>query len=322
MYPIDIAKSIDVLEKHGIDIDIDKLFSRIGGESICKNLDALLDNGLAYWVVSNLHQNPYAIITNIDKLKKHGAYIDINNLASQLSPITVVENLGELIKHGANIDLKKLRSEIHEDDNLSNEFRRRNNGWTISEAYPDYIFRNLEILIEGDKDIDELVSFLRPRQIVEKLDVLLSNGASADLLLRQMGDYFDYGPQGLPAILSTFKKHGADVKSVLYSAQRMSNAKIVENLDSFIEYGKNDDYLMSELIFRVVDSKDTIDAFMAHGITINYIAARMNPDAVAYNLNILRKYGAIIDINDLIPSLSPHLKTIFQNALKRHSADN
>ena len=83
--PYYIVNNLDILLKHGANIDINELVLK-----------------------SYRTNNPYCILNNLDTLIKHGANINMNMLVSYLKPIDIFYALDTLLKHGANININEL----------------------------------------------------------------------------------------------------------------------------------------------------------------------------------------------------------------------
>ena len=155
--PEDIAKNLDPLIRHGVDIDINELVSDLDSVQIAKNLDKLIEHGADIDVnelVSSLY--PDDIAYNLEYLLEHGA--SVNNLVNNMMSYDIVANLDYLLEHGAEIDVNKLVSDL--------DFLR--------------IADNLDILLRNGADVDNVIKRLDKKGIKDNIDLLRKYGANLD----------------------------------------------------------------------------------------------------------------------------------------------
>ena len=264
-----IICNLDTLLKHGADIDVNELVSTLYPEEIVLDLDTLLRNGADIDVnklVSNLDSNDIA--RNLDTLLKNG--VDIHNIVSNLDPYNITYKLDTLLKHGADIDVNELVSTLDPYNIARNLDTLLKNGVNIdnilSNMTPSYIVDNLDTLLEhgADINVNKLVSSLYPEDIVDNLDTLLRNGARIyiNALVSNLR------PNHIIYNLDTLLKHGADIDV----------NELVSNLDSY-------------------SIANNLDTLLRNGADINNVIKKMDKKDIEENIDLLREYGAKLDIS-------------------------
>ena len=264
-----IICNLDTLLKHGADIDVNELVSTLYPEEIVLDLDTLLRNGADIDVnklVSNLDSNDIA--RNLDTLLKNG--VDIHNIVSNLDPYNITYKLDTLLKHGADIDVNELVSTLDPYNIARNLDTLLKNGVNIdnilSNMTPSYIIDNLDTLLEhgADINVNKLVSSLYPEDIVDNLDTLLRNGARIyiNALVSNLR------PNHIIYNLDTLQKHGADIDV----------NELVSNLDSY-------------------SIANNLDTLLRNGADINNVIKKMDKKDIEENIDLLREYGAKLDIS-------------------------
>jgi len=263
----------ELKQKYGMEyaldagVDVNRLVSKLKGNSIAKNLDTLINHGANINIddlVSNL--DPEDIVKNLDTLINHGANID--NLISNLDSENIADSLDALINHGANIDIDDLVSDIYSSDIVENLDTFINHGANIdiddlvSDLNPINIVENLDTLINhgANIDIDDLVSNLNPINIVENLDTLINHGANIDIddINNIVSDI--YYSEDIIENLDTLINHGANINDLV---SYLDSNSIAKNLDTLINHGANIDNLVSKLSKRKV--VENLDTLRAHG---------------------------------------------------------
>ena len=240
-------------------VDINRLVSKLDLRDIAYNLDTLINHSadidhFVSWL------EPYRIVRNLDTLISHGA--DIDQLVSQLDPDNIIDNLDALIGHGANIDQ------------------------LVSQLDPDYIAYNLDTLINhgANINIDQLVSQLNQYYIAYYLDTLINHGANIDHLVSGLNSY------QIADNLDTLINHGANI-NIDQLVSQLDPDNIIDNLDALISHGANIDinHLVSQLDQYQITNR--LDTLINHGANIDQLVSRLDPDSIAYYLNILRRHG-------------------------------
>ena len=238
----------------------------------------------------------YEIVRNLDTFLEHDTDIDMNKLISSLDSHYIIYNLGNLIKHGANIDFNELVSRLPADD----------------------IFYNLDFLLNKGVDINNIVNNLDDFTIIEYLDTLLEHGADIDI--NKLVSHLANSPYAISK-LSSLLKHGADVNNVV---DNMKSDDIAKNLDTLLEHGADIDInkLVSDLdphyIIYDLDNLikhganidlnkliskvgsyyivDNLVSLLKYGLDINTILGELDEETIEDNIDLLRKYGANLDV--------------------------
>jgi len=270
-----IAFYLDTLLEHGTDIDVNELVSNLNPKHIAFYLDTLLRKGADIDVnelVSNL--DSHDIVRNLDTLLEHGADIDVNELVSNLNPESIAFHLDTLLRHGADIDVNELVSNLDSYD----------------------IVRKLDTLLGNGADIDvnELVSNLDSYNIFDYLDALLRNGADINYIVSNLDPY------DIVCNLDTLLEHGADI-DVNKLVSNLDPYDIVHNLDTLLEHSADIDYIVSNL--DLSDIAFYLDTLLKHGadIDVNKLVSNLGPYDIVHNLDTLLEHGA--DINNVIKKM-------------------
>ena len=196
--------------------------------------------------------------------------IDANKLVSNLNLDSIICNLDTLLKHGADIDVNELVSTLDPYNIARNLDTLLKNGVNIdnilSNMTPSYIVDNLDTLLEhgADINVNKLVSSLYPEDIVDNLDTLLRNGARIyiNALVSNLR------PNHIIYNLDTLLKHGADIDV----------NELVSNLDSY-------------------SIANNLDTLLRNGADINNVIKKMDKKDIEENIDLLREYGAKLDIS-------------------------
>lgn len=162
----------------------------------------------------------------------------IDELVEDLSVYTAISNLSALLAAGANPD--KLVSRL------------------ISE---EVAYCLDELLAAGAKiDVDELVSQLGWQSIHDNLDRLLAGGANPDQLVSQLTPWSII--ESLEELLAFHA--WIDVDKLV---SRLDSAKVADNLDKLLDAGANPDKLVSRLLSN--DVVRCLDKLLAAGAKIH-----------------------------------------------------
>ena len=249
--PEDIAKNLDPLIRHGVDIDINELVSDLDSVQIAKNLDKLIEHGADIDVnelVSSLY--PDDIAYNLEYLLEHGA--SVNNLVNNMMSYDIIANLDYLLEHGA--DINNIENNIDSDD----------------------ISYNLDSLLKNGVDINNIVNRMNSDDVEKNLDYLLEHGADINNIVNHMdSDDIAYDPDYL-------LKHGADINNIV---NHMYPEDIEKRLDYLLEHGAEIDVnkLVSDLDFlRIADNLDTL---LRNGADIDDVIKRLDKRHIKDNIS-------------------------------------
>ena len=311
-----IAKNLDTLLEHGADIN--NTVNHMKAYDIAKNLDSLLKQGANINNTIN-NMDSYRIAKNLDTLLKYSAIIDVNELVSELKTYEVSENLETLLKNGADIDLvvnrmrysdivDKLDYLIEHGANIDvNELVSRLNSFNISDNLdtllkngadinvalnkmdPYYIVNKLDFLIEhgANIDVNELVSELKSYDILQNLDTLLKNGADIDLVVGKIKSHdIVYKLDFLLA-----RDANIDVNELV---SELGSYDISQNLDTLLKNGADINNIVSNMNPRDIDYK--LFTLLVHGVDANLITEKLSKKEIEDNIDILREYGANLDM--------------------------
>ena len=257
-----IAKNLDTLLEHGADIN--NTVNHMKAYDIAKNLDSLLKQGANINNTIN-NMDSYRIAKNLDTLLKYSAIIDVNELVSELKTYEVSENLETLLKNGADIDL------------VVNRMR-----------YSDIVDK-LDYLIEhgANIDVNELVSRLNSFNISDNLDTLLKNGADIDLVVGKIKSHdIVYKLDFLLA-----RDANIDVNELV---SELGSYDISQNLDTLLKNGADINNIVSNMNPRDIDYK--LFTLLVHGVDANLITEKLSKKEIEDNIDILREYGANLDM--------------------------
>ena len=159
--PYYIVNNLDILLKHGANIDINELVSK-----------------------SYRTNNPYCILNNLDTLIKHGANINMNMLVSYLKPIDIFYALDTLLKHGANININDLVTGLDSYDLAQNLAPLLKKGADInnvvSKIHPYGVVKNLDYLLKNGADVNNIIKKMDKEDIEDNIDLLRKYGAKLD----------------------------------------------------------------------------------------------------------------------------------------------
>lgn len=287
--PIDIARNLDTLLKHGADIDIDQLVSDLGPHYIINNLDIFLDHGADIDIdqlVSDL--DPYNVAQYLDTLLKHGA--DINNIVSNMKIYDVAKYLDILLEHGA--DINNAVDKMESSDIVNNLDILLKNGADINNIVSNMkscdIADNLDFLLEHGVDIDtnQLVSDLGPHYITRHLDILLEHGADISNTINKMR-YSEIAKN-----LDIFLKHGADINNLV---NNMESYDVAKNLGFLLEHGADINNIVNNMGLSYGVDKQRLGFLLGHGADINLVVKKLNKKDIKNNIDLLREYGANLD---------------------------
>ena len=199
--------------------------------------------------------------------------LDTNKLVPRLDYSDIKNYLGTLLEHGA--DINKITNRLT----------------------PTDIFKNLDILLEHGADINDITSNMDSYDIVRRLDILLEHGADISKITNRLT------PTDIVQKLDFLLEHGADI-NINQLVSELSPSCICGYLDFLLEHGAdiNINQLTSEL--DPVFICDYLGTLLEHGADINKIANRLKPTDIFKNFDFLLKYGADININQLVSKLS------------------
>ena len=282
---VQIAKNLDKLIEHGADIDVNELVSSLYPDDIAYNLEYLLEHGAS---VNNLVNNmmSYDIIANLDYLLEHGA--DINNIENNIDSDDTSDNLDYLLEHGA--DINNILDNMDSDDISYNLDSLLKNGVDINNIVnhmdSDNISYNLDSLLKNGVDINNIVNHMDSDDIKKRLDYFLEHGADINNIVNHMGsDDIAYDPDYL-------LKHGADINNIV---NHMYPEDIEKRLDYLLEHGAEIDVnkLVSDLDFLRI--ADNLDILLRNGADVDNVIKRLDKKGIKDNIDLLRKYGANLD---------------------------
>ena len=267
-------------------LDIDKIISSLGPNTLIQNLDSLIKYGAD---IDNITSNidSYDIAANLDTLLDHGANIDVNELASELDTYYVLENLDAFLDHGANIDVNELASELNSYDIFENLDTLLKNGADIDlivgKMKSHDIVYSLDFFLNhgANININKLVSNLSEEDIAKKLDILLEHGADIDNIINCMDS------DDIAKNLNHLLRCGADVYNIAYN---LDLDNISFHLDTLLEHGADINHIVNDM-----DSYEItiiLDALLQHGADVNLITEKLSKKEIEYNIDILREYGA------------------------------
>ncbi len=267
-------------------LDIDKIISSLGPNTLIQNLDSLIKYGAD---IDNITSNidSYDIAANLDTLLDHGANIDVNELASELDTYYVLENLDAFLDNGANIDVNELASELNSYDIFENLDTLLKNGADIDlivgKMKSHDIVYSLDFFLNhgANININKLVSNLSEEDIAKKLDILLEHGADIDNIINCM-DSDDIAKK-----LNHLLRCGADVYNIAYN---LDLDNISFHLDTLLEHGADINHIVNDM-----DSYEItiiLDALLQHGADVNLITEKLSKKEIEDNIDILREYGA------------------------------
>ena len=267
-------------------LDIDKIISSLGPNTLIQNLDSLIKYGAD---IDNITSNidSYDIAANLDTLLDHGANIDVNELASELDTYYVLENLDAFLDNGANIDVNELASELNSYDIFENLDTLLKNGADIDlivgKMKSHDIVYNLDFFLNhgANININKLVSNLSEEDIAKKLDILLEHGADIDNIINCMDS------DDIAKNLNHLLRCGADVYNIAYN---LDLDNISFHLDTLLEHGADINHIVNDM-----DSYEItiiLDALLQHGADVNLITEKLSKKEIEDNIDILREYGA------------------------------
>ena len=267
-------------------LDIDKIISSLGPNTLIQNLDSLIKYGAD---IDNITSNidSYDIAANLDTLLDHGANIDVNELASELDTYYVLENLDAFLDNGANIDVNELASELNSYDIFENLDTLLKNGADIDlivgKMKSHDIVYSLDFFLNhgANININKLVSNLSEENIAKKLDILLEHGADIDNIINCMDS------DDIAKNLNHLLRCGADVYNIAYN---LDLDNISFHLDTLLEHGADINHIVNDM-----DSYEItiiLDALLQHGADVNLITEKLSKKEIEDNIDILREYGA------------------------------
>ena len=195
--------------------------------------------------------------------------IDANKLVSNLNPKYIAFYLDTLLEHGTDIDVNEL----------------------VSNLNPKHIAFYLDTLLRkgADIDVNELVSNLDSHDIVRNLDTLLEH--SADIDVNKLVSNLD--PYDIVHNLDTLLEHSADID---YIVSNLDLSDIAFYLDTLLKHGADID--VNKLVSNLgpYDIVHNLDTLLEHGADINNVIKKMDKKEIEDNIDLLREYGAKLDI--------------------------
>ena len=176
----------------------------------------------------------------------------------------------------------------------------------------------IEYVLEKGIDVNELASRLGPNDIVHNLDTFLEHGADIDNIVSNLD------PQSISYNLDTLLEHGADI-DVNKLVSNLARCAIVDNLDTLLEHGADIDvnklvsnldpeyiaYALGTLLRNGADINVNelvsnigsghiafyLDDLLRNGADINNVIKKMDKKDIEENIDLLREYGAKLDIS-------------------------
>jgi len=148
----------------------------------------------------------------------------------------------------------------------------------------------IEYALEKGIDVNKLVSNLNLDSIICNLDTLLKHGADIDV--NELVSTLD--PYNIARNLDTLLKNGVNIDNIL---SNMTPSYIVDNLDTLLEHGAdiNVNKLVSSLYPE--DIVLNLDTLLRNGADINNVIKKMDKKDIEENIDLLREYGAKLDIS-------------------------
>ena len=285
--PEDIAKNLDPLIRHGVDIDINELVSDLDSVQIAKNLDKLIEHGADIDVnelVSSLY--PDDIAYNLSYLLEHGA--SVNNLVNNMMSYDIVANLDYLLEYGA--DINNIVNHMNPDDIAFDPDYLLKHGADINNILDnmdsDDISYNLDSLLKNGVDINNIVNHMGSDDIAYDPDYLLKHGADIDNIVNHIY------PEDIEKRLDYLLEHGAEIDNIV---NHMYPEDIEKRLDYLLEHGAEIDVnkLVSDLDFLRI--ADNLDILLRNGADVDNVIKRLDKKGIKDNIDLLRKYGANLD---------------------------
>ena len=291
--PEDIAKNLDPLIRHGVDIDINELVSDLDSVQIAKNLDKLIEHGADIDVnelVSSLY--PDDIAYNLEYLLEHGA--SVNNLVNNMMSYDIIANLDYLLEHGA--DINNIENNIDSDDTSDNLDYLLEHGADINNILDnmdsDDISYNLDSLLKNGVDINNIVNHMDSDNISYNLDSLLKNGVDINNIVNHMDS------DDIKKRLDYFLEHGADINNIV---NHMGSDDIAYDPDYLLKHGADINNIVNHMYPEDIEKR--LDYLLEHGTDINNIVNHMYPEDIEKRLDYLLEHGAEIDVNKLVSDL-------------------
>ena len=174
----------------------------------------------------------------------------------------------------------------------------------------------IEYALEKGIDINKLVSSLYPVDIAHNLDTLLEHGADIDVN-ELVSNLF---PGDIPRFLDTLLKHGANIDINELTSILGSNG-IPINPDPLLKHGADIDIILSNISpGEIVHHLDTLLKYGAD-INVNELVSNLRPVGIVYNLDTLLKHGANININELVSRLDSNHIAHKLDTLLKYGAD-
>ena len=363
--PIYTVRKLNVLMEHGANIDINNLISRLDSNYVEEYLGVLISHGADLGqLMSKLEIENF----DVPQLVEQGTDIDI--LVSKLDQRTIRKNFSILINHGANVN--QLITKLNSDDIRNNfeylislgadinllvsKLRKNDIIHTFFEAiinHPDVdisqlvsklsgehvLVYKLDTLINHGMDIEQIVSKLDSRDIIEHFDKLIDHGANINQLTARLqpsdiADNLDdltnrgiainvnelvlkLSPYYIVDNLSTLINHGANI-DMNHLISKLNSYSIAGNLNELINQGAD----INQLVSKLTDSYDvarTLKTLVSHGADINQLVPKLDSDDTSKSMDTLIDLGA--DINLLLANLNSSDVERRFNKLIDHGAD-
>lgn len=286
-----------------------------------RNLELLMNAGANIELILN-KLGWQSDLDHFDELTRYGAEIDINEVASHLSPEMRLEKLDILVERGATIDIDDIVNGL--DTVRDKDVEKLVSNGANAEAIVKKItpssmsvenFRLLASSIEDPTSILDLVNARYSNEVEDLFKVLLDLDADPNALLSS---------EKFPNY--TIEKHAKELlakggdSAVL--VEQMSPGAILENLDLLIEHNApidvkkviasnygyalapkanwllNNGADVATLVakFNNEEIDETFDTLIKHGANIDDLVRKMNEDTTYRRFGTLLAHGADIDL--------------------------
>lgn len=162
----DIAKHIDTITAHGVNLDFEKIISEMNNWEIYTYVEKLLShgaspNGKILCTLKRPYRNDKEFL---GILLKYGA--DINKIVEYMTPKEIIRSYDYLVAHGAKINFD----------------------WLVSKMTPEAIGAYAEFLMTHgvEVDLNHVIKYLRSATIARNLEFYLNRGADINLIMTRM----------------------------------------------------------------------------------------------------------------------------------------
>ena len=162
----DVAKHIDTITAHGVNLDFEKIISEMNNWEIYTYVEKLLShgaspNGKILCTLKRPYRNDKEFL---GILLKYSA--DINKIIEHMTPKEIIRSYDYLVAHGAKINFD----------------------WLVSKMTPEAIGAYAEFLMAHgvEVDLNHVIKYLRSATIARNLEFYLNKGADINLIMTRM----------------------------------------------------------------------------------------------------------------------------------------